>query len=443
MKKYYIDKALSGIHVPLSFFNRIKKITILFYIIILAKISYSQPLHEYFFNSNFLGTNGAPDLIEKLNCSATSGSFINETITFSNGLGCSNATVFSFTKGGGLSYPNPNYINKQYSINMVFEIETFPNTLPKWIRLIDFFNLTSDDGVYFYDSSLVFYYNYGNHSQGTPLYFKQKTYYLLTMTRNQTDDSLKIYVNGNLFAASKDTKNFFPATSNTPINFFTDDGIVTCEAQPGHIKYLSITSQLLNSDEINSLWANICPIVMPVNITNFNIECINNSSKKITWNTGAEVNNDYFTLERSTDAVHWGSVKKIKSKGNRKSLDNQYSESDNYNSNGKPLYYRLKQTDYSGKFIYHEIKAAPGCNKLSGRNEDLMVYPNPVQNQLIVNTSKNSIGQNYNIIDNAGRKIMTGQITGENNIINMDQVAAGIYLLQLDQNKQFTKIIKK
>lgn len=68
----------------------------------------------------------------------------------------------------------------------------------------------------------------------------------------------------------------------------------------------------------------------------------------ISWITSSERNNDYFTLERSRDAINWKVIDYIKGSGNSTTelnyeyLDNNY-DSDVYN------YYRLKQTDFNGE----------------------------------------------------------------------------------------------
>jgi len=72
------------------------------------------------------------------------------------------------------------------------------------------------------------------------------------------------------------------------------------------------------------------------------------------WITATEINNDYFTVERSMDAVKFEPILKISGAGYSNALLT-YSASDTLLPAGKILYYRLKQTDYDGKFEYSRI----------------------------------------------------------------------------------------
>ncbi len=79
------------------------------------------------------------------------------------------------------------------------------------------------------------------------------------------------------------------------------------------------------------------------------------SSVALAWVTASELNNDYFTVERSADGMNWSTVLKVDGAG----TTNQRSS---YNAEDtRPLeglsYYRLKQTDYDGKFTYSPIKS--------------------------------------------------------------------------------------
>lgn len=71
------------------------------------------------------------------------------------------------------------------------------------------------------------------------------------------------------------------------------------------------------------------------------------------WSTASEINNDYFTVERSADGVNFEKLKNVPGAGNSDHVLN-YSEEDEAPINGVS-YYRLKQTDYDGKTGYSEI----------------------------------------------------------------------------------------
>ena len=87
-------------------------------------------------------------------------------------------------------------------------------------------------------------------------------------------------------------------------------------------------------------WVDICAqIVLPVEILNMSIDC---KAKTINWSTAVEINNNYFTVEYSTDAVNWESRGAITGQGNSSEI---VKYSNPITQNG---YYRITQTDFDG-----------------------------------------------------------------------------------------------
>ncbi|TVQ07197.1 MAG: T9SS C-terminal target domain-containing protein, partial [Bacteroidetes bacterium] len=75
----------------------------------------------------------------------------------------------------------------------------------------------------------------------------------------------------------------------------------------------------------------------------------------LTWATGSETNNDYFTLERSLDLKHVEAIGHVAGAGNSaRTLHYRFADT-------SPLegisYYRLKQTDFDGAFEYSQWAA--------------------------------------------------------------------------------------
>jgi hypothetical protein len=92
---------------------------------------------------------------------------------------------------------------------------------------------------------------------------------------------------------------------------------------------------------------------LPIELVEFN-GINNNDHNIITWVTVTEINNDYYTLERSTDGFNWFEINVTDGAGNSLTPI-LYSYKDyNYNKNSTN-YYRLKQTDFNGVFKYFNI----------------------------------------------------------------------------------------
>ncbi len=90
------------------------------------------------------------------------------------------------------------------------------------------------------------------------------------------------------------------------------------------------------------------------------------------WATAEEVNNDYFTVEKSSDGETFTDVAKVSSQGDTKT-GHHYSMNDLDPYPGLS-YYRLKQTDFDRKYTYSKVVAV----QYDGMTSVLLrAYPNP------------------------------------------------------------------
>src|SRR5204863_239315 len=73
----------------------------------------------------------------------------------------------------------------------------------------------------------------------------------------------------------------------------------------------------------------------------------NNETVRLKWTTASELNNDYFTLERSGNGIDFNGLGRITGAGNNNNYQDYYFE------DISPLrginYYRLSQTDFDGR----------------------------------------------------------------------------------------------
>ncbi|HLP12340.1 MAG TPA: T9SS type A sorting domain-containing protein [Flavobacteriales bacterium] len=111
---------------------------------------------------------------------------------------------------------------------------------------------------------------------------------------------------------------------------------------------------------------------LPIELTAFNAY-LNVDEVDIAWTTLAEINNDYFSIERSKDGELWAEIARVKGAGNsNQQLD--YFEVDNAPLKGTS-YYRLKQIDFDGKFSHSKIVVVKNGNV--SFNGDITPFPNP------------------------------------------------------------------
>ncbi len=144
------------------------------------------------------------------------------------------------------------------------------------------------------------------------------------------------------------------------------------------------------------------------------------------WSTSSEINNDYFTLEKSEDAVNYNEIGIIDGAGNSNSLLTYDFTDDNLNKSTN--YYRLKQTDFDGKYTYSNIVVLN--NYLSSN-----VYYNNSINQLEIGNIENSTISIYNT---------QGQLIKNINkhSISPTYLKNGVYLITIkNENAVFSKKI--
>ena len=89
-----------------------------------------------------------------------------------------------------------------------------------------------------------------------------------------------------------------------------------------------------------------------------------------------------------------------------------------------------------------------GCGPLgineSSSSKIFSVFPNPAQTIINVKADKKLLGSAYVIYDNTGKLVLTGKITSENTVIELDYLSDGIYLFSVGENlKQTFKVIKE
>ena len=172
-----------------------------------------------------------------------------------------------------------------------------------------------------------------------------------------------------------------------------------------------------------------CAIVLPVVLYQFDVNC-SYGQVDLQWTTLSESNNDYFTIERSKDAINFEPVGTVKGNGNSSSLIN-YKWSDPERVLGK-MYYRLKQTDFDGSVIYHNVETVE-CEQIS----EISIYPNPFENSFVIQLSENIMYPvNLEILDYLGRPVYSTILTTNRLEVDLDSdLPQGTYFIKVFNEK--------
>lgn len=117
---------------------------------------------------------------------------------------------------------------------------------------------------------------------------------------------------------------------------------------------------------------------LPIDLVSIKAEIIRNMTV-ISWQTGSEHNNQFFSIERSTDGGQsFKEIGQVEGAGDSDVPLNYRFEDDTpaFGLN----YYRLRQVDFDGKFTIHKVVAVDFRPEQPGLN----LFPTLVQNELTV-----------------------------------------------------------
>jgi len=177
---------------------------------------------------------------------------------------------------------------------------------------------------------------------------------------------------------------------------------------------------------------------LPIELQSISFECIEKNIL-IKWETASESNNDYFTLEKSYDTKNWETIADIEGAGNSTSTL-QYELLLKPLFSGDNYYFRLKQTDFDGRFSIAKIIYFQNC---TSKTLDFVTFPNPSNKEL-------NFRFNQDVEELLKIRLWKSDGTEIKNItyvdyqIDLSNLTPGIYFIQFEFNNLIiNKIIIK
>jgi hypothetical protein len=165
---------------------------------------------------------------------------------------------------------------------------------------------------------------------------------------------------------------------------------------------------------------------LPIQLVSFDAK-LNKSQVDINWETASEVNNDYFTIQRSENGIQWIDLEKINGAGNSTTIINYFTIDKN------PLigtsYYRLQQTDFDGHKSYSEIKVVNYTIETS----KVILYPNPSTKIVTIEATQEELSniKIYNTLGQEVTLIVAINIINSSKItIDISSLANGVYFIK-------------
>lgn len=198
------------------------------------------------------------------------------------------------------------------------------------------------------------------------------------------------------------------------------------------VERLALSVALLNANNFHIASVDAVNSPLPIELLSFNATP-DGSRVRVEWTTATELNNDYFTVERSVDGEKFSVAGNVPGAGN--SFQQQsYQYLDEFPLTGVS-YYRLRQTDIDGTFSFSPIKRV----EISAAVAGLLVSPNPVEDGALKFRARGlRAGEEAEIrlIDLNGRNLgalmvqadAAGTIEGT---VDVKGTGPGLYLLQM------------
>lgn len=173
------------------------------------------------------------------------------------------------------------------------------------------------------------------------------------------------------------------------------------------------------------------PTPLPIELLSFEGKK-NEGYNDIQWITATELNNDFFELQKSSDAITWQKIAVVKSKGN--SYLKQFYNYNDYEQTNEIEYYRLKQIDLDKTYTYSQIISIE--NEVN-KKTDFIIYPNPSNGKLSLTNNKPC---QLTITNTLGQVIVKQSIPSFANI-QLPTLPNGIYYITSSLNNTSKKLI--
>ena len=169
---------------------------------------------------------------------------------------------------------------------------------------------------------------------------------------------------------------------------------------------------------------------LPVTYEYFTAAKLNESAAILSWKTSQEINSAWFDVERSDDAINFVKIGRVLAAGNS-SAPIKYDFTDYMPLRGMD-YYRLKQVDKDGHFVYTPARLVSFDNLNAWF---VKYYPNPTNGLLNIELSQSMRNEDkvINITTVSGVVINQIKVGVSSNILplNLSKYPKGTYFIQV------------
>lgn len=163
-------------------------------------------------------------------------------------------------------------------------------------------------------------------------------------------------------------------------------------------------------------------------------------SARIQWETSKEMNADHFEIERSEDRETFETLGQVSAVGNSDRMNSyEYVDQQAFYRIQNALYYRLRQVDMNGAYVYSDVieLKAEQVNSLN-----LQVFPNPASEQVTIKIPQSTDkGAFLQVLSLDGKTVVEQPLGSESEWrLSLADWPAGTYVVNLRVNgKQLSK----
>lgn len=169
---------------------------------------------------------------------------------------------------------------------------------------------------------------------------------------------------------------------------------------------------------------------LPVTFTNIKASIGQRNDVTVTWSTATEINNDYFTVERSSTGMTWEAIGVVPGSGNsNQKLNYSFVDANPYWNN---TYYRIRQTDYDGTNSWSSIVVA-AINDDSG----IHIYYQSDASAWVVEWKDDARIGDVSIVTAVGQTVaLPAERTSGKIVFNTSRLSPGIYIMHVHYDGQ-------
>lgn len=192
---------------------------------------------------------------------------------------------------------------------------------------------------------------------------------------------------------------------------------------PGPAAYVTDSVGGITINNTPGIMDTVCSVqFLPIRLVDFNVSATEHQVN-LNWETSSEENNDYFTIERSTDLTTWKEITRLDGAGTSSATRFYYAidRSPELGIN----YYRLTQTDFNGDSETFGIRAV----EFKG-SSNITLYPNPAHTRVNLQGDLKAV-RRYAIYDAYGHLVTEMNLQEGMGEINVSAFAPGMYHIDL------------